>query len=481
METVEGKVAPKKNNYGKVVCFLLLEILAVVSFSLGSSFLFFTIVSIVILGLIIATTFKQIKSDGIASIGIFLFPVIIFAVLSALSYFKYDPYFILNNSALLFFVPISLTCFAATGYFVNLTGSFKIHHALIVIYSGIALLTFLNFLVTMIQFVPFYTLKYVDSYYYYDGYPSPEPIGNMGYFLMNFSMVEVSLSYFTYYPMVLLTAFLPLGHMKFKENKKLFIAYLCFGLLGLITIIFTINKITLLVLFGVALIIGLIALFTKFNINTKPLKIGSNVLVVLLGLGFLFLFLNAQDSVGYQMRVGFIRNITEGNSLFNRLFNANRFVSGYNSILDGLFASKTIDGNNVMLKLFGFPLNGGYSTYFGQMTWPIRDSNSFFFDSFITSGLFGTLFLVLFLILGIRRVIKYYTLSTDDKRDKVTILGFVFVSIAYALVNFDSTPFVFSDTIIPFYMNNIFFIDLFLFAYCFFNSQKKKKNQKRRF
>ncbi len=476
---MEQKTTDKKKfnliGYGKAVTFLLFEILAVVSFALGNSFIFFAILSIVILSLIVLVTFREIKLDGIASIGIFLFPLLIFGILSTLSYFKYDPYFVLGNSPVLAFVPIAFVCFAASGYLINLSGSFKIHHALIVIYSAIALLTFINLIVTMIQFVPFYTLRYSNYYYYYDGAPSPEPIGRMAYFLIGFSVTEVSLSYFSFYPMVLLTSFLPLGHIRFKENRKLFVLYLAFGLLGLLTIVLTITKLTLLVFFGVAVLISLITLFDKFNINRKPLKIASIAVACLAVLGFIFVLFNAQDSVGHSMRIAAIRNLTTGNSFLNRLFNNNGFISSYNSILDGLFAKANIDGSSVTLKLLGFPIHGGYVDAFGAMTWKLTDSHSFFFDSFFESGLFGTIFLVIVLVLGIRRVVKYYNVSDDKKEDKVMVLGFVIISLACALVNYDATPYIFSDTTIPFYLNNIFLIDLFLFGYCYFKSEVKKE------
>ena len=476
---METKNTEKKkfdlSNCGKAVCFVLLEILAVLSFSLGSSFTFMAILSFVILVLIILVTFRQIKSDGITTVGFFLFPILIFSLLSVLSYFKYDENFIMYQSPFLFLIPIGLICFAASGYLINLTGTFKIRHALIVIYSGIALLTFINLLVTLIQFVPFYTLIYQNAYYYYDGRPSSSSIGNMAYFLVNFSMMEVSLSYFSYYPIILLTAFVPLGFIKFKENRKLFITYLCFGILGLISLIFTINKMTLLMLFGVALLIGIISLYTKFNLNTKPLKITSIVIGSLGLLGFIFLFFNAQDSVGYSMRVDALRNLTTSNSFFNRLFNSNGFVSSYNSILDGVFSSKVIEGRNVLLKLFGYPITGGYVDYFGAMTWKLTDSNSFFFDTFFTSGFFGVIFLAAILIIGIRRVFLYYKYSDDHKAEKVLVMSFILVSLSYAFLSYDATPFIFNKTIVPFYMNNIFMIDLFLFGYCLFNSNKPKE------
>ena len=476
---MEQKTTEKKTfdliGYGKAVTFLLLEILAVLSFALGGSFVFYAILSIIILVLILLVTFRQLKQGVNPSIILFLFPLVIFGVISALSIFRYDPYFILGNSPVLAFVPIAFICFAASGYLINLTGSFKIHTALVVIYSSIALLTLINLIATMIQFVPFYSLKYSNYYYYYNGVPSPEPIGRMAYFLMGFSVTEVSLSYFSFYPMILLTAFLPLGHMSFKENRKIYILYLAFGILGLLTIILTINKITLLILFGVAILIGLIAIFDKFNINRKPLKIAAIVVGALAVIGFIFVLVNAQDSVGVAMRNAAVRKLTTGNPLLNRLFNSNRFFSAYDSILDGIFAQGLINGNQQAIKLFGYPIHGDYVDVFGEMTWKLTDSNSFLFDSFFISGFFGTLFLIAFLIIAIRRVLMYYINSSDDKKDKVMVLGFIIISLAYALVYYDATPLIFSKTVYPFYLNNIFLIDLFLFGYCYFNSEAKKE------
>ena len=259
-----------------------------------------------------------------------------------------------------------------------------------------------------------------------------------------------------------------------RECSK-FVIYLAYGILGLLALIFTINKITLLMFFGVSILIGVIALYDKFDMPKTPLKYAGIVLGVLFILGVLFVFLNSQESVGVAMRVSFIRKLTSSNALFNRLFNANRFVSAYNSILDGLFASTVYEGSRVTLKLFGFPINGGYVDLFGDMHWQLTDSNSFFFDSFFTSGLFGVLALTVFMFVGVKKVFEYYLTSEDDQKDKVMVLGFVVVSIAYAFFNYDCTPTVFYDMVIPFYLNNIFLIDLFLFGYCYFNAKKKEK------
>lgn len=468
-EEVKTKKKYDFSEYAKVVGFLMLEVLGIVGFSLGSSFLFFTILALLMFVLTILVTMHQINRDGVANIGFFLFPIVIYGILSAVSYLYLDPNYIFHDSFIRFLIPFGLLAFAGCGYLSSMNKSFNIRHALIVIYSGIALLTLINFVVTMIQFVPFYTLRYSNYYIYYNGARSPKPISEMAYFLMNFSLVEVSLSYFSFYPIILLTAFLPLSFIKYSENKKLFIAYASFGALGLVSLIFTITKMRLLILFLIAIVIGFISICAKFNVNRKYLKIAGRVFVGLFIFGVLFLLLNAQDSVGYEFaqNFSFIRKLTTSNSLFNRLFNSNYFVSKYNGILDGTF-TKT--------KLIGYPLINPEDN-FGVMTWPLTDSNNFFFDSFFTSGLFGVIFLGFFVFAGLRRVFMYFEHSEDQQADKIMVLGFVVVSLTYAFIAFDATPYIFSETIRPFYTNNIFLIDLFLIGYCYFKTEKKVKVQ----
>lgn len=466
-EQTKAKKSFDFTQYAKVVGFLTLEILAIVAFSLGSSFTFFTILGVIIFALAILVTYKQINKEGLTNFGFFLFPILIYGFLSSISYLYLDPSFIYAKSWLRFLIPFGLISFAGCGYLMGMVDTFKIRHALIVIYSGIALLTLINFGTTMMQFVPFYTLKYKNYFIYYDGSPSPEPIGKMAYFLMNFSLVEVSLNYFSFYPIILLTAFLPLSFIKYKENRKLFSLYLSFGILGLISLIFTINKSTLLLLFLTAIIIGSISVIVRFSLNKKVLRIASRAFVGVFVFVAFFLLCNAQDSVGinFVKNIDFFREMTTGNSLLDKLFNTNGLVRRYNSILDGTFEE---------IKILGYPLCNPEEN-FGAMTWPLTDSNSFYFDSFFTSGLFGVIFLTFFIFAGLRRTFMYYANSDDPKEDKVLIVGFIVTSLAYAFVAFDCTPYIFNDTIRPFYTNNIFLIDLFLIGYCYTKSEKKKE------
>ena len=271
MEVVEK--TSKAAAISKAIGFLALEILAIVGFGLGNSFIFYSILSVVILGLTIFASVKQINKDGLSSYLFFAFPILIFGVIAAFSYFNKDQAFNLYGG-LSCFVPIGLTCFAATGYFLSINKEFKIKTALLVIYSAIALFTLINLFITFIHFSPFHTIIYKNKYIYFDGAPSSAPVSEMAYMLMGFQLSETSIATFSLYPSVLLSAFVPLFFMKFKDDKKTFALYLAFGCLGLISLLFTVSKMSLLGISPVSSVPGIL------NSMYPSISLGSMVIIV---------------------------------------------------------------------------------------------------------------------------------------------------------------------------------------------------------
>ena len=71
MEQQASKTAARKfdfRDYGTVLAFLSLEVLAFIGFNLGHSFLLFAILSLVLAILLVVVTFRQIKKDGLTTI-----------------------------------------------------------------------------------------------------------------------------------------------------------------------------------------------------------------------------------------------------------------------------------------------------------------------------------------------------------------------------------------------------------------------------
>lgn len=226
MET-ENRPAKKKfdfTSYAVVVGFLCLEVLAFISFYLGHSFILYGSLSIVLAILLGLVTYRQINKDGIASFAFFLFPLFVFGLLTCLSNFSYGSIGA-PGVAETVFVPIGMIFISLSGFLSAYTKGFKIRLAMIVIYSALALFVFINLLITMIYYVPFYTLIYRNSYIFYDGKPSALPIGAMAYMLFGFQVKQVTLEYWTLFPSLLLTAVIPLFFLDRKAYKREFIIY----------------------------------------------------------------------------------------------------------------------------------------------------------------------------------------------------------------------------------------------------------------
>ena len=452
MENVQNK--KDLTSYGKAVAFLAIEIIAILAFNLGNSLIFYTILSVVLTGILFFVLRRQINKDGLASLGFFLFPILIYGILNAISYFNQDPAYNLYGYGFgLCIIPISLTCIAAVGYLCSINPNFKIKQVLLVIYSAVALITVINLMATLIDFAPFHTLLYKGKYIYYEGRPSSVPVSEMAYGLIGFKMTQLSVSYVSLFPSVLLSSFIPLFYSKYREDRKAFILYLSFGILGVISLVLMPTIMTILSDIVVVIVLALVVLTEKFHL-AKPMKYVSIVIAALVGIALIVAILNNLNGDN------FVKSLISGNRLLNKLFNGNRLAAAYNNVLDGL-----VDD----YKAFGTPT-------FEQIEYPNGTpfTGSLLFDNFITGGIFGNVFFIFTMVVGIRRMFMYFKTSDDRKQDKMLMFGFVLSFLAYSLVTYSSKPFIFEDTLVPVYENGLFFVVLMIFGYCFGKSELSK-------
>lgn len=439
-------------QYGVVVGFLCLEVLAFISFYLGHSYLLFGILSLVLAVLLGIVTFRQIKKDGITTYLFFLFPIFIFGILTALNGFNYNSIGHISIADSIF-VPIGLLCISISGFFCSYLEKFQIKNALIVIYSALGIFVFINLFITMIYYVPFYTIIYRNSYIFYDGSPSSVPIGSTAYMLFGFSVQEVSLQYWSLFPSLLFTTVIPLFFLKYKENKTEFLIYLGLSVLSFICLLFTISKTTL--ISDIILIIGISIIVIAGKI--KKSRSILNAMFVTLGIIFLLLliilFLNAQTSWSF---LSGLQNAISGNSLLNRLFNSNRYASKIHVIFQDLFSS---------FKLFGCPVGGSFLDYPNLVAQELSDI--WLFDNLMSSGLFGALFFLAGLVIGIRRLFKYISKDNDKDYIKYLIVGYILGFLVIACLLYDNYPLINSDKMVPFFTSAPLMIVLFLLSYAF--------------
>ena len=455
MEEVSSKTTIRKfdfRDYGTVLAFLVLEVIAFIGFNLGHSFLLFAILSLVLAILLTVVTFRQIKKDGLTTYLFFLFPLVIFGLLTALNGFNYYSIGAIGIANSIF-VPIGLLGIGFAGFLSSYLKQFKIKYALLVLYCALGLFVLINLFITMIYYVPFYTLIYKNYYIFYNGRPSAVPIGEMAYMLYGFQLKEVSLTYWTLYPSLLFTAVIPLFFLKFKENKKEFLIYAGLSLLAFISLLFTMSKMTIITDVILILGIALIVVGAKFN-NSRSI---SNVMMITLGaiilLVCLVLFINAQKNWGF---VSGIRNIIASNSVMNRLFNTNRYAQKINAIFQDLFTT---------FKLFGCPVGGSFLDYPNQVAQVL--SNIWLFDNLMSSGLFGAVFFLAALVIGIRRLFKYLNKGTDEDYIKFTIAGIVLGFLVMALFLYDNYPLINSDNMAPIYTSAPLLVVIFFLGYAF--------------
>lgn len=450
----------------KVIPFIALEVFAILAFNLGNSIIFFAIVLALLTVFTVIFSFKQYNSDGLMSFAFILFPLFIYGLLTALSYFNQDTSYDLHGG-LSYLLPVIFILVSFCGYSLSFIKEFKIKTAMVVIYSAIAALTVINLFATLIEFTPFYTLIYNGKYLYYDGAPSALQVSEMAFSLVGFNMVEVSVRYFSLFPTMLLTAFVPLFFIKYNDNKKLYIAYLLFGILGALTLIFTVSIFTAITDVLAVILIAVIVGYAKGKIKGKTIKIAMVVIGVIALLAFILLTIVSQSNAS-----GFVLSIQKalkGNSLLDRLLFTNKFIKPYRTVLDGLFNS---------YKTFGSPT---YSTY--DFLAGIKPTGSWLFDNFFTSGLFGGLFFIFAIVVGVRRLIIYYKHAEEGQVEKIMVITFILMFLTYTAVNYDMVIPSLVGTLSPVYESGLFMLVMILLTYAFakslvYNPKGKKEEKK---
>ena len=446
-------------KYNVVATFFSLEVFAFIAFSFGSSFILFGTLSAVLLVLLILFSIKEINVDGISNIAALIFPLIMFTLMTVLgSYMRAHVYLGDYKLAENIFVPIGLLTVALCGYLLSLNNTFKIKTFLIVIFSALAILVLINLLINLINFGPFYSLIYKNYYMYYGGKRSSLPLDKMAYTLEGFKFIEVKMSHYVLYPALLLSSSFMLLKTNPKEEKKTFILYSVFTLVALLALLFVPSIYSLIIVILVVAILGVTLLYQKVEVIRKPLTYMMYVVIAIGVIIFLTMLINNQSWASG------ISNIIANNGLLNKLFNTNRIIKPFNELLVDL-----IGGN-----FLGF--------YGHQISEVVIDethlSGSFFFDTFMTSGVIGVITLSFFLIYGLTCFKNYFLYSDEDNKIKHILLTFILVLYAYSFLFYEGEYGVYYTVMKPFYMTGPFMISLFIFVYVASKGKIDKKKAK---
>ena len=462
----KGKLE-KLSKYGIAITFLALEVFAFISFSFGSSYLLFAILSTVLAILLIVFYFQDIKRGDYATTLFFIFPLLIFAILAALNIpdtatYMYGHRIIDGDFTIaeMAFVPIGLAAIAFCGYALGVDKDFKIKYMLIVLYASLSILVIINLIANLIHFGPFYNLIYKNYYMYYGGLKSSRPIQDMAYTLEGFTLIESDIRHYLLYPILLLSSNFMLFYCSPKSEKKQFFTYLTFTSIALLALIFVPNIVGLLFVIGCALLDGVMLLYSRVEKSRKIIKYA--IYVALFGVGLVILIIIIVNQDIFEG----LRNALINSGFLGRLFVTNGYVTRFAKVV------KNVLGSNFIGKYYYIE---NEKIAYGAVTAP--QSGSFVFDSFMFAGFIGAAALFIFLFFGFKSFKKYFANDNDEYKYKTLVLSFLVVYFVYSLAFNEGEYGIYYKINKPFYITGPFMISVFLLVYVFTKSLSIKKEK----
>ena len=437
------------SKYSIVTCFLAMELFAFFAFSFSGNFLVYGIFASIIFVLLVLFSIYEIKVKGISKIAFLFFPLMLFSLLTAVGYYSLNHVILGDFSAAeVVFIPIGILTVGFSGYLLSLNKTFKIKTFLIVIYSALAVLVIINFLTTTINFGPFHTIFYKNAYMYYGGLRSSTPVGKMAYTLEGFRVIETTINHYTLYPALLLSSSTMLLYISFKEEKKLYILYICFTALALLALIFA-PSITGLFAVIILVVINLYLFFAK---RYPKVRKGMNIALISgISLSFVLVFIMILCASSTS---NFVKDIVSNNALLNKLFITNGVVSRFNLVIRDIFTSRYFLG---------------FSHYFVTEYYAdeIFLTGSYIFDTFMTSGVIGALGLFVFIWVGFKSYKKYFKLHLDDFALQAASLLFLILFIGFSAFFNKGEYALYYKIYRPIYLTSPFMTMVFIFTYVF--------------
>ena len=445
------------NKNKSIVGFLILEILALVSFSFAN-----TNDVLVIIGSLIsmaAFVFVFITSSEKEEY-LKLIPVVsLLFIISGIAAFGglRTSFSWVSNIAVFFGLP----SFFAAGFFLRRLTEVKISNVLLAIGFGYAAITLISTISTWIQYGVFYSLIYKIkgvTNYYYNGVPY-DVTKEMNW-LIGFKFSEVSIEYGGLFALIS-GAFLPgLLFINYKVNRNEFISVLVIGGIGLISLITIPNFVGLLIL----LIASVFGFIYKFLFKMKKLCFSLGIVAAcIIGVGFLFYALS-------------ILNAAVGFKFFNRIFVNNGLMKNSADVLKAAFAKNEA---GQVINLFGFDLNTDPTFATVNRLDALLMTNTGIFEYQIVKevGILGTVLFILFLLGMIYFVYKYIKEKNDSGEIKVIIVVMLLSFFAFSTFKNDIIPQTHnSENYIAFLRSGPLMIMMFIFGLIYFASGKKGGN-----
>ncbi len=444
------KFLNKLNQSDSILTFLILEMIAIVSFALGGNSIIYFVLGIIvgIFSVLVACT--RFSKNELPSLLLFLGIMFLISIFVSFGNLFRDYYGGLNIIVLL-----AINLFLFNGIAARRIKQFKSETLLLTIGFSIALLVIVSMVFTWTQYGFFYALRYKGLRYFY--YGTTYDISLEGYWLAGFQFKETFLSYSGAYATLLTCYLFSLFFIspKKEETKKTFYLFLSIGLVGLIYLI-TIPYLKALIILIPAL---LICLYYKFlSKNKLARKIVKYALLAIAALAVIYFIILLVLASNASLEATF-----KNNAFLNRVFIANRFVS------EPFKALKEI--------IYGKYFFGVYpSTY----NYAIVDINTRMFEIEIVkeAGLIPLFLLIIFIIVVGFVIAKYLRTSKDNDYSKVIFVSLIVTFFFYMSFNYAPFPYSRANTVLygslwdlsrynSFFKNPLSLLMLFLLGYVY--------------
>ena len=436
-------------KYSIAITFLALEFFALMAFNFSGSFVVYGALALALMVLLILFNIKEIKVNGLSNVAFFFFPLVLFTLLTAISGYMLPHLSVGDfNYAELVFIPLGILPIAFVGYMLSIDPNFKLKNLLIVIFGALGIYVLLNLLVNLIYLGAFYTVIYKGYHLYYGGLISSLPVNEFAYALEGFKFIEVEMGHYVLYPALLLTSSVMLLYLSPKQDKVRFIVYASYTFVALLALILIPSLLSLASIIVVALLLLVVFIGKRFVKSRKVLKIILITVLVLFGLGYFVFVLNNQAFASG------ISAIISKSGLLNKLFNTNKYAQAYSQVVSNIFNKNHI---------FGFAAIEVDVGIYDE----VHLSGGFIFDSLLTSGVFGTLALFLFIFFGFKSFKKYFYNHGDEFPYQALLLLFAIVFIGYSAFFNKGEYALYYKVYRPVYMTAPFMITTFIFTYVY--------------
>lgn len=435
-------------KYSAAITFLAFEFFALIAFNYSGSFVLFGSLSLALCLMLILFNIGEIKVNGLSNVALFFIPLFLYILLTGFGTYSIAHTKVGDFSwAETIFIPLGLLPMAFNGYMLSIDKHFKIKTFITVIFSALAVYVLINLVYNLISFGAFYPIFYKGYYMYYNGIKSDIPVNEFAYALEGFKFIEVKMSHYVLYPLLLLSSSVMLLYASPRKEKGYFYTFLVFTLLAILSLVLVPSILSLAGIIVVAFLLLVIYIGKRYVKSRTALKYILYIFLVLF-IGFYLFYVIA---VATGMSESF-------KGIMDRVFNSNRFSREVKPILTNLFS---------LDKFLGFATNTIPPATPGlkPTVEEVYLSGFFIFDSFMTSGVIGALAIFIFIFLGFKSFKPYFKSHSDDFRYQALLFLFVLVFVGYSAFFNNGDYALYYKLYKPIHLTAPFMIMVFIFSY----------------